>query len=164
MMTAEITPKTPVGGVTTPVGEEMNTRYQEALTFLKQSGKGRDPKTIDAYYWAGQYYFRMRNYAKAAEHFKKVIEVRTDASKRYNALFNLAMCYYQMNKGEPTQLDQSKGIFQQVVREFPNTPIAVEASQWIETIEWLQRVEMKQQKQETVPPKSSSAVLTGEKL
>jgi TolA-binding protein len=136
----------PTGGeATTSVEEELNTRYQSAMTYLKQSGKGGGAKMVDAHYWSGQYHFRRGSYTKAAEHFKKVVESRTESSKRYNALFNLAMCYYHLNKGEPAQLDQAKAVFQRVVREFPRTSIAIEASQWLETIEWLQRVEMKRQ-------------------
>ncbi|MBI4531298.1 MAG: tetratricopeptide repeat protein [Candidatus Latescibacteria bacterium] len=160
MMTTEVAVKSTGGETTTPVEEELNTRYQSAMTYLKQSGKGRDPKTVDAHYWSGQYYFRKGSYAKAAEHFKKVVENRTEASKRYNALFNLAMCYYHLNKGEPAQLDQAKEVFQRVVREFPKTSIAIEASQWLETIEWLQRAGMKrQQNREAAPSKVTTAAL-----
>jgi tetratricopeptide (TPR) repeat protein len=131
--------------------QELDTRYESASAVLKQAGKKNDPSRIDAHFWVGQRYYRMKNYAKAAEHFSTVVEAGGNSPKRNTALFNLAMCYYEMHKGEPAELDQAKKTFQQVRDNFPNTPSAVQAAGWIETIEWLQRVEQEQrQKQQAV--------------
>ena len=143
-------------------GKELDIRYKEALAVLKQAGKRNDPKTIDAHYWVGQYYYRMKNYAKAAEHFGKVVEGGGNNTRRNTALYNLAMCYYEMHKGEPAGLDQAKKTFQQVIDSFPNTPSATQAAGWIETIEWLQRVEREQrQKEQTTPEKPKEQTAPG---
>lgn len=135
--------------------QEFDTRYESASAVLKQAGKKNDPSRIDAHFWVGQRYYRMKNYAKAAEHFSTVVEAGGNSSKRNTALFNLAMCYYEMHKGEPAELDQAKQTFQKVRDNFPNTPSAVQAAGWIETIEWLQRVGQEQrQKQQTAPEDS----------
>ncbi len=76
----------------------------------------------NAQYWIGEAYYAQRDYRQAAVEFQKVLDQNPRGTKVPDALLKVGLCH--MNLRKPARAQE---LWQQVVREFPDSDAASKA-------------------------------------
>ncbi len=111
-----------------------NKRFDDA-TVAMQAFVQKYPKggyTANAEYWLGELYLVKRDYQKSIEHFDIVLQQFPSSSKSAASLLKSAYAYAA--KGDK---QEAKSRFEQVVKNYPDTPTAKLASAKLQSINTL---------------------------
>jgi tol-pal system protein YbgF len=108
-----------------------NKRYDDAITAM-QTFTQKYPNggyTANAEYWLGELYLVKKDYPKSIEHFEVVLHQHSSSSKSAASMLKVGYAYAANGDKE-----EAKKRFQQVVRNYPNTPTAKLARSKLEKI------------------------------
>jgi len=78
----------------------------------------------NAQYWLGEVAYVERDYETALAAFGRVLERYPGARKSPDALLKSGYCHYELK-----HLDRARAVLERVVRDYPGTPAATEASE-----------------------------------
>jgi len=112
---------------------QMRIEYRHALNTLKErqvekaivlfktfiSSYPDQSYTDNALYWLGECYYTKRNYAKAIDHFERVIREQPSGNKVPDALLKVGYSYIKMGK-----LDNARVVLKSVLESFPNASVS----------------------------------------
>lgn len=92
----------------------------------------RSPYVGDAVYWRAQCYLKIGNYAESIKGFDNFRSQYSSSSKISTAMHNEAVAYSHI--GQP---ERAKALFQQVIREYPDSVAAVGAREKLRLLQGL---------------------------
>ncbi len=93
---------------------ESARRFQE---FLRQFPDGQF--VDNAKYWLGESYYVTQNYRVALETFQALLREHPNSAKAPDAMLKVGYCHYELR-----EWDEAERVLSEVVRLYPDTPIA----------------------------------------
>ena len=73
----------------------------------------------NAWYWLGESYYIIQNYALALKSFDILTQQFPDSSKAPDALLKIAYCHIELK-----EIDKGKKELEQLISKYPNHPVA----------------------------------------
>jgi tol-pal system protein YbgF len=96
-------------------------QYEQAIPAFRSFNKAYPQSTYapNSHYWLGQLLFNKGKLLEAEQEFSTVVDKFSDSSKRPDALFKLAMVAQEQKND-----NKAKQLYQQLLREYPNSTSA----------------------------------------
>lgn len=95
--------------------------------FLKENKE--HPYADNAQYWLGECYYDTREFRKALDGFRRVVELFPDGNKVPDALLKMGYCYIKLGERQ-----SARNVLEQVVGSYPNSQVARLASAALATL------------------------------
>lgn len=121
----------------------VNSRdYDKAITEFKkfQESYKKSIYTNYAQFWIGESYYMQADYPMAIKQYQELLSKNAKSAKAPMALYRQGMSFFQLQS-----LDDAEAFFTKVIRSYPATVEAVQASAQIKRINTIQELQKQQE-------------------
>ncbi|MDP8240745.1 MAG: tetratricopeptide repeat protein [Candidatus Hatepunaea meridiana] len=95
--------------------EQIRVAAQEFINLADRDDAGA--LKANSYYWAGECFYKVKDYIKALTNFEKVLAI-PKSNKEEHARFKVAMCYIRLDRKEAAKWELNR-----FIRDYPSSSL-----------------------------------------